>query len=159
MFLLLLFYYLVIIFFFFYLLQFLSTCFCFFVYLLIILFCQLQFWDTCFLFLFLFLFMFYFILFLFFLGSITAFEHMFLFSGMESGSSIYGTMSLLCGQGAFLPSRTMPLRMCFKLKSPRMNLHLCPKLGSLRSSQVCHSNVWKYGVVFQERFDLNTKKQ
>lgn len=142
-------------FFFFYLLQFLSTCFCFFVYLLIYLFCQLQFWDTCFLF----LFMFYFILFRFFLGSIAAFEHMFLFSGMESGSSIYGTMSLLCGQGAFLPSRTMPLRMCFKLKSPRMNLHLCPKLGSLRSSQVCRSNVWKYGVVFQERFDLNTKKQ
>ncbi|XP_062094391.1 1-acyl-sn-glycerol-3-phosphate acyltransferase BAT2, chloroplastic [Humulus lupulus] len=54
---------------------------------------------------------------------------------MESGSSTYGTMSLLCGQGTFLPSKTLLRRMSFKLKS-EPQLDLCHGLVSLQSSQV-----------------------
>lgn len=55
---------------------------------------------------------------------------------MESGSSLYGTMSLLCGQGIILPPKTVPLRISFNSKSQPMKLDLCHGLGSLRSFQV-----------------------
>ncbi|KAF4356750.1 hypothetical protein F8388_010972 [Cannabis sativa] len=56
--------------------------------------------------------------------------------GMESGFPTNGTMSLLCGQGTCLLSKTLTRQMSFKLKSEAMKFDLCHGLVSHQPFQV-----------------------
>lgn len=77
---------------------------------------------------------------------------------MERGSSLYGTMSLLCGQGIILPPKTVPLRISFNSKSQPMKLDLCHGLGSLRSFQVCCVKTYEESFSFYGIIEYDTEE-